>query len=84
MLTRTPSTRIAQAQSSDLVGHAFDEEKPRVFDEVDHVFGDRLVIHRVLDLVGAGGGPRIDVESQIDQNVLLVLALIMVDADDRA
>ncbi len=81
MLTRTASTRLGRGRHrrADLIGHAFDKKEAGVLDELDHIFGNRPVIHRVFNLVGPGGGTRVDIERQANHHVLLMLALIVVD-----
>ena len=66
------------------LGHALNEKIPRIFHQIDDLLGDGAIVHGVGDVIGTGRRPRLDVESQIDQNILPVGALIVVDANDRA
>lgn len=73
---------MLDGDARDLVGQRLDEVVRGALDIGDDPLGQAAVVERVGDVVALAGVPGVDRQLQADQDVLRLVALPVVDADD--
>ena len=74
----------AEGEPGDLGGQLFDQQELRLLDHPAHGLLDRLVVHRIVEIIRRPGLAQVGEQRDVQANVLLLPAFFRIKADDAA